>query len=181
MITKAPLSKVQYGIYAECIGFEGEPRYNLPYLYVLDGSLDGDRLARAIETAVAAHPTLFTHIGQGDDGEPFQSIDDSETFTLAVEETDDIEELKQTLIVPFQLVGGRLFHIHLLHDKEHYYFFLDIHHIIGDGTTLKVMLADVEKAYAGEALAPEQLTMAEVAEAEMQLRQSEAFDEAKQW
>ena len=181
MITKAPLSKVQYGIYAECIGFEGEPRYNLPYLYVLDGSLDGDRLARAIETAVAAHPTLFTHIGQGDDGEPFQSIDDSETFTLAVEETDDIEELKQTLIVPFQLVGGRLFHIHLLHDKEHYYFFLDIHHIIGDGTTLKVMLADVEKAYAGETLAPEQLTMAEVAEAEMQLRQSEAFDEAKQW
>ena len=32
MKTIAPLSKVQYGIYVECVGYEGEARYNLPYL-----------------------------------------------------------------------------------------------------------------------------------------------------
>ena len=181
MKTTAPLSKTQYGIYAECVGYEGEARYNLPYFYILDGSLDGNRLAKAIEAAVAAHPTLFTHIELRDDGEPLQTIDDSETFTLAVEEVDDIEAVKKELIQPFNLYEDRLFRIRLLHDSEHYYFFLDIHHIIGDGTTLKVMLSDVETAYNGGELAPEQLTMAEVAIAEAELRKTPAFEEGKKW
>ena len=181
MKTTAPLSKTQFGIYAECVGYEGEARYNLPYFYILDGSLDGNRLAKAIEVAVAAHPTLFTHIELRDDGEPLQTVDDSETFTLAVEEVDDIEAVKKELIQPFNLYEDRLFRIRLLHDSEHYYFFLDIHHIIGDGTTLKVMLSDVETAYNGGELAPEQLTMAEVAIAEAELRKTPAFEEGKKW
>ena len=47
----APLSKVQYGIYAECIAHQGEICYNLPYLFVLDGSLDEEKLKNAIELA----------------------------------------------------------------------------------------------------------------------------------
>jgi hypothetical protein len=71
MTTKTPLSKTQYGLYVECVNHQGEVCYNLPYLYTLDGSLDGDRLCRAIESAVAAHPTLFTRIALDDNGEPF--------------------------------------------------------------------------------------------------------------
>ena len=41
MKTSAPLSKVQYGLYVECVAHLGEACYNLPYLYVLDGTLDG--------------------------------------------------------------------------------------------------------------------------------------------
>ncbi len=40
---------------------------------------------------VNAHPTLFTRIGLNGQGEPVQSVDDSETFTLEVEHTADIE------------------------------------------------------------------------------------------
>ena len=71
----APLSKVQYGLYVECVAHQGEPCYNLPYLYVLDGSLDEERLRQAIETAVAAHPTLFTRIELNEQGDPLQTID----------------------------------------------------------------------------------------------------------
>ena len=181
MKTSAPLSKVQYGLYVECVAHQGEACYNLPYLYVLDGSLDGEKLCRAIETAVAAHPTLFTRIELNEQGDPLQAIDNAETFELKVEHIDDIEAEKQRMIVPFDIYNDRLFHIRLLKDQEHFYFFLDIHHIIGDGTTLKVMLADVEKAYHGEKLAPEAMTMAEVAVAEAELRKSEAFEEGKKW
>ena len=62
MKSSAPLTKVQYGLYVECVAHQGEACYNLPYLYVLDGSLEEERLKNAIETAVAAHPTLFTRI-----------------------------------------------------------------------------------------------------------------------
>ena len=180
-MTKAPLSKSQYGLYVECVAHQGEACYNLPYLYVLDGSLDGNQLCRAIEAAVKAHPTLFTRIKLDDSGDPLQTIDPNETFELSVETVADIEAVKPSLIVPFDIYEDRLFHIRLLKDAEHYYFFLDIHHIIGDGTTLKVMLGDVDKAYKGEPLDPEALTMAEVAIAEAELRKTPAFEEGKQW
>ena len=191
MKTSAPLSKVQYGLYVECVAHQGEACYNLPYLYVLDGSLDEERLRQAIETIVAAHPTLFTRIELNEQGDSLQTIDDTETFELKVEHINDLklegksfnEQLSTLnyLIVPFDIYKDRLFHIRLLKDSEHFYFFLDIHHLIGDGTTLKVMLSDLEKAYAGEALEPEAMTMAEVAIAEAELRKTAAFDEGKQW
>jgi amino acid adenylation domain-containing protein len=181
MKTTAPLSKVQYGLYVECVAHQGEACYNLPYLYVLDGSLDEEKLRMAIEAAVVAHPTLFTRIELNSDGDPLQTVDDTETFTLTVENVTDIEAEKQRMIVPFDIYNDRLFHIRLLRDAEHFYFFLDIHHIIGDGTTLKVMLSDLEKAYNGESLEAEAMTMAQVAIAEAELRKTSAFDEGKQW
>ena len=181
MKSSAPLSKVQYGLYVECVAHQGEACYNLPYLYVLDGTLEEGKLKKAIETAVAAHPTLFTRIELNEQGDPMQTINSDEVFVLDVETVADIEAEKQKMIVPFDIYNDRLFHIRLLKDAEHYYFFLDIHHIIGDGTTLKVMLGDVEKAYKGEPLEPEALTMAEVAIAEAALRKTSAFEEGKQW
>lgn len=181
MKTIVPLSRTQYGLYVECVAHQGEVYYNLPYLYVLDGSLEGERLCRAIETAVKAHPTLFTRIELNESGDPLQVINPEETFSLAVENIEDIEVAKKHLAVPFNIYGDRLFRIRLLYDKEHYYFFMDIHHIIADGTSLQVMLNDVEAAYNGLELAPEQLTMAEVVMAEVELRDTPALEEGRRW
>ena len=184
-MTTAPLSKSQFGLYVECVAHQGEVCYNLPYVYVLDGSLDGERLCKAIEAAVKAHPTLFTRIKLDGNGDPYQSVDETETFSLTIEHgTINMEEGTfngQPLITPFSLYEDRLFHIRLLQDAEHYYYFQDLHHIIADGTSMKVMLDDVDAAYKGETLAPEALTMAEVAQAEKELRQSAAFEEGKKW
>ncbi len=181
MITKAPLSTTQYGLYVECVNHLGEACYNLPYLYILDGSLDADCLCHAIESAVAAHPTLFTRISLDDNGEPVQTVNVGDSFTIVVEDIDDIEAVKPTLVRPFNFYDDRLFHIRLLRDKEHYYLLLDIHHIIGDYMSLRVMLSDVESVYKGKSLSPEILTMAEVAIAESELRKTEAFEEGKKW
>ncbi len=183
MTSTAPLTKTQYGIYAECIAHAGEPCYNIPYLYILDGTLDGEQLRQAIVTAVNAHPTLFTRIVINSDGEPIQCIDDSETFELQMESIDngEINEIKSTFVQPFDLYNDRLFRIRLLKDEEHYYLFQDIHHIISDGTTRRVLLNDIEKAFFGEMLEPEGLSLCDVARAEDELRKSSAFEEAKQW
>jgi amino acid adenylation domain-containing protein/thioester reductase-like protein len=182
MKTTAPLSKSQYGLYAECVGHQGEICYNLPYLYILDRSLDGERLRQAVETAVKAHSTLFTRIELNEDGEPVQTIDmDQETWTLEVEDVDDIEQKKTELVVPFNIYGDRLFHIRLLRDDSHYYLFIDYHHIIVDGTSMSLMLEDINKAYGHEAIAQEELTLAETAADEVEKRQSPAFEEAKKW
>ena len=182
MKTTAPLSKSQYGLYAECVGHQGEICYNLPYLYILDRTLDGERLRQAVETAVKAHPTLFTRIELNEDGEPVQTIDmDQETWTLEVEDVDGIEQKKTELVVPFNIYGDRLFHIRLLCDDSHYYLFVDYHHIIVDGTSMSLILEDINKAYGHEAIAQEELTLAETAADEVEKRQSPAFEEAKKW
>ena len=182
MKTTAPLSKVQYGIYAECVGHIGEICYNLPYLYQLDRDLDGERLCHAVETAVKAHPTLFTRIQLNDDGEPMQTIDlETETWSLAIEDVDDIEQKKKELVVPFNIYGDRLFHIHLLRDSRHYYLFIDYHHIIVDGTSMSIMLEDINNAYNKEDIVKESVTQSDFAINEAAKRQSTAFQEAKQW
>ena len=109
MKLSAPLSKSQFGIYVECVGHQGEAYYNLPYIYVLDPSLDGERLLAAIERVFKAHPTLFTRIELNEDGEPLQTIDmDNEPWSLAIENIQDIEAEKASLVVPFNLYGDRL-------------------------------------------------------------------------
>lgn len=182
MKLSAPLSTSQFGIYVECASHGGEAFYNLPYIYVLDRSLDGERLLAAIETAFKAHPTLFTRIELNDNGDPIQTLDmDNEPWSLAIEDIEDIEQEKPKLVTPYDINGGRLFHVKLMRNKEHYYLFLDYHHIIVDGTSMQIMLQDIDKAYRGEPIAPEELTLMQVAEAEAQLRQTEALNEGRQW
>ena len=181
MKTSAPLTKTQYGLYVECVNHTGEASYNVPCFYILDGSLDEERLRKAIETAVSAHPTLFMRIELTDQGDPVQAIDDTETFSLQVEHVDDIEAAKKTMVQPFNIVGDRLFRIRLLRDKEHFYYFQDVHHTIFDGGSQGIMMADIEKAYNGEPLEPEQLTMVQLAVAEEEQRWTSAFEEDKKW
>ena len=182
MKQSSPLSKSQLGIYAECVQHENEVFYNLPFLYVFDGSIDADRLCRAIEATIQAHPTFFTRIELNEEGEPIQTIDlENEEFRLTVEQVTDIEAEKQKFIQPFHLYGGRLFHTQVMRDTEHVYWFFDMHHIISDGSSYHIIVCDVEKSYNGDTLAPEEMTMQEYALAEAEMRKTPAFEEAKQW
>ena len=182
MKKNAPLSKVQYGIYAECANHIGEICYNLPYLYTLDKSLDEERLRIAILDTVEAHPTLFTRIELTDEGEPVQTIDmDNEKWELEIEDTDDIKKKAAQLVAPFDIYNDRLFRIHLLRDDNHLYLFIDYHHLIVDGTSMSLLLHDINDAYNGKSIGEESLTQADVCTEEEALRQSPAFEEAKQW
>ena len=182
MKQSAPLSKSQLGVYAECVQHENEVFYNLPFLYVFDGSIDADRLCRAIEATIQAHPVFFTRIELSEEGEPLQTIDlENEEFSLSVEQVTDLETEKREFIQPFKLYGGRLFHTKVMRDAEHVYWLFDMHHIISDGSSYHIIVCDVETAYNGGTLAPEKMSMQEFALAEAEMRKTPAFEEGKQW
>ena len=181
MKTSAPLKKSQFGLYVECAQHPGEAYYNIPYLYTFDGSLDENRLKTAIETAVAYHPALLTRIGVDEHGDPIQTVDDSEKWTLEVEHVTDIRAAIEGFIQPFDIYNDRFFRMRMLRDDEHYYWLLDIHHIIGDGSTLKVLLDDIGAAYEGQELTPETITMAELALEEEEQRKTPQFEADRQW
>ena len=121
-------------------------------------------------------------ISPTDEGEPFQSVGmEKEDFSLTVEQVIDLEAEKKNFIEPFKLYGGRLFHTKVLRDANHIYWLFDMHHIISDGTSYNTILHDVETAYNGGTLAPEEMTMRELALAEAEMRKTPAFEEGKQW
>jgi len=111
-----------------------------------------------------------------------QTIDlEKEEFSLSVEQLTDLEAEKRKFIEPFKLYGGRLFHTKVMRDAEHVYWFFDMHHLISDGSSYHIIVCDVETAYNGGTLAPEEMSMQEFALAEAEMRKTPAFEEGKQW
>jgi hypothetical protein len=93
----------------------------------------------------------------------------------------ELEALKPQLIQPFNLQKDQLFRIRIIRTEAGLYLFSDFHHIIYDGTSMRIFMADVDRAYAGETIVPEQWTGWHVAQEEAALRQTEAYTEAKAW
>lgn len=58
---------------------------------------------------------------------------------------------------------------------------MDIHHILTEGSSCEVLLRDLDRAYAGEALEGEAVSAGEVALQEQEARKTEAFTHAEAW
>ena len=177
-----PLSQTQMGIYAESMARQGEAAYNNPILLKLDADIDEQLLARAIEQTVEAHSFIKTQIKEDADGNPVMSPSDI-PYQQTVEQMSEaeLEALKPQLIQPFYLQKDQLFRIRIIRTEAGLYLFSDFHHIIYDGTSMRIFMADVDKAYQGETLEPEQWTGYHVAQEEATLRETDTYTEAKAW
>ena len=178
------LTKIQEGVFFETQTHPGTTIYNIPTLIALDNAIDPAKLKRAIVAAVAAHPYLKVRFFLNDKGELRQKRMDSEPFTEAdIAETrcGSIDEIRDTLVKPFELLGDRLIRAALIDAGEKKYLFLDAHHIIYDGMAKGILLRDISRAYAGETLTAEKFSGYEAALAEEQLRASAHYGKAKDY
>ena len=176
------LSQTQMGIYAESMARQGEAAYNNPILLKISAEIDEQKLAQAIEQVVSAHAFIKTRIEEDAEGNPVMTPSDA-AYQQTIEQMSEaeLEVLKPQLIQPFNLQKDLLFRIRLIRTEAGLYLFTDFHHIIYDGTSMRIFMADVDRAYAGETIAPEQWTGWHVAQEETALRQTEAYTEAKAW
>ncbi|MBP5776903.1 MAG: amino acid adenylation domain-containing protein, partial [Prevotella sp.] len=176
------LSQTQMGIYAESMARQGEAAYNNPILLKIGAEIDEQKLAQAIEQVVSAHAFIKTRIEEDAEGNPVMVPSDA-AYKQTIEQMSEaeLEVLKPQLIQPFNLQKDQLFRIRIIRTEAGLYLFSDFHHIIYDGTSMRIFMADVDRAYAGETIAPEQWTGWHVAQEETALRQTEAYTEAKAW
>ena len=185
IINEVPLTQTQLGIYLECVKHDGEALYNNPFLYRIKGTLDLDRLAKAMEQAVAAHPAISAQIALGKDGYPMmcrqQQPDSEPVCTIAKMSEAELELLKPKLQQPFHIGTDRLYRIRLIETEKAQYAFTDFHHIIFDGTSMHIFLDDVDRAYRGETVEPEPFTGFDVAQMENEERKTDSYIQAKDW
>ena len=180
-----PLSKTQEGIYVESSLNENSVNYNIPILIKLDSSLDIDKVKKSVVEAVNAHPFIKTRIIINEDGEPrFKRLDNDVFETKDIEEIhrekEKIEDIKAWLIQPFKLIGGQLFRIKLIY-ADGIYLFVEMHHIISDGTSMNIFLGDITSSYIDNKLEKEKFTGYEVILNEEKLRKTDELAKAKSY
>ncbi len=177
-----PLSSSQLGIYIESMNRDGEAVYNNPILLRIGDGIDMEKLRTACEAVVAAHPFIKLKLKADENGDPVQLRNESAGYSQTVEKLSE-EEFKKiipTLMQPFRLLSDDLFRIRLFETDQGKYFFADLHHIIFDGTSMLVLMKDLERAYGGGILETEVYSGFEIAEDE-QAKRAEGYEEAKKW
>ena len=178
-----PLSQTQLGIYVECMSQQGNTLYNNAILFKLADDIDTNRLARACEAVVEAHPYIKTRLFVDEEGHPRQRRNDDEPYHQQVESMSETEfmKLKSQLEQPFHLLNDQLFRIRILKTTGNVYLFIDFHHIIFDGTSMQILLQDMSSAYEANVLQKENWSGFEVAQEEEAMRLTENYSKAAEW
>ena len=144
-LTREQLYMFDYQLYTPA-----STMYNLFSVMKLDKEVfTPEKLAEAMEAAIRNHPALLTVFSYNDDGELVQSYRPEMMQPIHVEKMTEFEFrfVKDMLVYPFKLIGGRLSRCRVIETEKAVYVFFDVHHSLFDGTSLKVFMGSVGKAF----------------------------------
>ena len=112
---------------------------------------DTRKLAEAMHTAIRNHSALLTTFHFNDDGEIIQRYTPEVLQDIRVEKLSEFEfnNIKDNLVQPFKIIGGCLHRCRVFETEKNGYIFFDVHHTLFDGTSLKVFMQNVGKAFMG--------------------------------
>ena len=159
-----PLTESQLGIYLDCVGKPDSVIYNVPMLLPLPSGIDREHFINAVKTVASKHKALFTRIGTPD-GIPSMIFSESEPV-VEVTESENPEADFPLFIVPFDLENGPLYRFRYVVCNKGDVFMVDVHHIVIDGTSIKILINQIADVYNGKPCPDEALTIFDVAESE---------------
>lgn len=151
-LTTEQLYMVDYQLYTP-----KSTMYNLFSMLKVDKDMfDMQKMAEAMHTAIRNHSALLTTFHFNEDGEIVQRYTPEVLQDIHVEKISEFEfaTLKDNLVQPFKMIGGCLHRCRVFETEKSGYVFFDVHHTLFDGTSLKVFMGNVGKAYMG--MQPEQ-------------------------
>ncbi len=152
-LTAEQLYMIDYQLYTP-----NSTMYNLFSVMKVSKELfDMQKLAETMKTVIQSHPALLTTFGYNDDGELVQRYTPEILPDIYVEKLSEFEfkYVKDTLVYPFKIIGGRLFRCRIFETEKAGYIYFDVHHSVFDGTSLKVFLGGVANAYMGMPIEPD--------------------------
>lgn len=152
-LTAEQLYMIDYQLYTP-----NSTMYNLfSVMKISKEMFDLNKLAETMKTVIKAHPALLTTFGYNDDGELVQRYTPEIMPDIYVEKLSEFEfkYVKDTLVYPFKIIGGRMFRCRIFETEKAGYIYFDVHHSLFDGTSLKVFLGGIAKAYMGMPIEPD--------------------------
>ncbi|WP_338505716.1 non-ribosomal peptide synthase/polyketide synthase [Pseudomonas poae] len=125
--------------------------YHIPSALRLRGPLDLAALQRSVDTLLARHESLRTHLRQ-EGGATVQVIEDSGLIDVEVSDSDEARlkaDVAQIIGQPFDLRQGPVLRVRLLRLAAHEHVLVLVqHHIVSDGWSMQLMVEELVQMYA---------------------------------
>ena len=169
-----PLSSSEQGLYISSLS-SGDA-YNLANTVNLGKDISLERANKALKAVFDAHPYLFTVLSIDEEGNITKHIE-KEEIKIELSEVDEVKIDSK----PYELLNNHLYRFRLYRVKNEYVFYFDFHHIIMDGSSLKIFIDDFFKALEGKELETENIDANEYALLEKEERNSTQFKSAKEY
>ena len=149
-----PLTPNQISIFDYCIFSAHTVMWNLPRLYRFSADTDADRLCRAVNEALANRTALYTVFEFNKECSLVQRAVPEQMLKIHVEKVaeEEFRRLSEDLVRPFRMIGEPLVHARLFQTEKAVYLFLDVHHIMTDGSGMQLLNDDIVRAWNGEPL-----------------------------
>jgi hypothetical protein len=125
--------------------------WNIPTMFSL-GNVDAEKLKDAVQTVIDNHPSLSVSFKKCEDGEILQYYQEGILDDVTIEEMDEnaLKDIIPTLVDTFDIFGGPLARFKIFKTEQSIYLFIDIHHLIIDGTSSNILLNEITAIYNGE-------------------------------
>ena len=130
--------------------------YNMPYVARLKGELQVDKLEAVFNQLIIRHESLRTYF-EAHEGKPVQVVADQVAFQIGRVHSSGsgTTELIKDFIQPFDLGKGPLLRADIVTlPEQEYLLMIDMHHIICDGISQDILVADLLQLYNDQALDP---------------------------
>ena len=143
------LASFDYQLYAPL-----STMWNLPFFFRWGKEVDQLRLKAAVEKVLMAHGVFSMVLSFNEKGDLIQRYAPDTDKSVEIERLSEAEmvDVREELIRPFKLVGSPLFRFRIFETERGGYFFFDLHHLIGDGTSMFILMRDITDAYRGKEL-----------------------------
>ncbi|TRX53357.1 amino acid adenylation domain-containing protein [Fulvivirga sp. M361] len=158
-------SSAQSRLYASWEANKLSVAYNIPIAIRLEGKIELGELDKALKTLIARHSSLRTTFEYHN--EPVLRVTDSVSFDLKMSHcnSDELDEVLQQTVKPFDLKMAPLFRAHLFKlDVDTTILFLDFHHIISDGISVFNFIDELFDVYQGNPLKNKSINYQDFAE-----------------
>lgn len=163
-----PLRVVQRGYLDMQLMHAKSTSLNLGGLYKVDPAIDFDRLVPILRETIASHDALGIQIFIDEETLELRQRFMKERLPLEIEEVSEaaFEEIKKSLKRPFQLFNHFLYRLRAFRTPAGAYLFIDLHHLIIDGTSAQLLFRNIDARYRGKALKKENYDFQDVLEQE---------------
>lgn len=152
-----PLSAAQKRIYySVCMDSDNSILYNIPGGVIFDKIPDIKKLESCLSALINRHESLRTYF-ETSNNEIVQKVQSKVDFKLdicdAIVDFDNLDKEFNNFVQPFDLSKPPLFRAKLFNLKNgNTALFIDMHHIISDGTSVSILTDELCKLYNGEKL-----------------------------
>lgn len=160
--------------------------YNLPGVIEIRGKLNSERFENAFNNLVKRHESLRTSFELINE-QPVQIVHEKVDLNIGYSEVyeRELNSKIKDFIRPFDLTKPELFRVELLKvldEADRYILMYDMHHIISDGVSRKILIDEFFSLYQGKHLEPLRLQYKDFAAWQKELFESEGIKlQEKYW